>query len=988
VREQLEKKLRSADAAAVAADLATEHRGQLGPPDRGVAEFNSEISREATLRRVIAQRERAVSLLRAHEKAVLEAQAALDAAEAARRRAEEQASAAREEEHDARDSLAAQSAALLAGYTRWRDAATHLQPPPTGALAESFAGWVEQRDGASPLRQAIEEAHRAAVARFASRESTLTQSRREIDTALADFDAAIDRLEHGETPPPPPPPQRRAERTGRPGAPLWRLCDFRPDVPPEERAGIEAALQASGLLDAWVLPDGRVLADTDDAFLFDASSPVTPPRNHLGEVLAIAIDREDPAARDFDVDALERMLSQIGRGEGTGLHWVTGDGRWQLGPLAGRATKTTADYIGESTRAENRRRRLAELRLRRAAGIEARDRITRDLEDLGQDSAQLVGELAAAPTDEPVQRAGFAVETATRAVAESFAACERVAREVAEKSGARDAAAQARDRDAADLKLTGWLGRLDALAHTTNTYVTELAGLWPTASHWETIAAQLAALRTQTAEAAAEHASRSERREQAASAAEAARQRFATLQEMHGEAVAVVLRKLRDATEEVRRLKDELLANQGKQLQETAARTRADADRGTAEQQRAEHEMARRAAIGSLQRLAGQRVLAEADSDLRDIDTADWSVAQAVDFVRHRIDPLLAGVADDDATWQRRQDAIHGHIQELRDRLIAHGHQPDPHQTEDVVTVRCVFQARPHTMTELRDAFAAEIAERERLLAAKEQEIIENHLLAEAAVELAQLIRAAEAWRASANEELSGRPTSAGVRFRFQWEPDTGIRFHEVRAILLRKGELWTPAERTALAAFLQARIGAEQNADESGSWRDHLSRALDYRRWHRFVVERQQDGQWRRLDRRTYGTGSGGEKALALTLPRFAAAAAHYRSAAKTAPRLVMLDEAFAGIDPTMRAQCMGVLAQFDLDVVMTSELEWGCYRTVPSLSIYHLTTLPGLDAVAATRWIWNGRERRQEDPPLPPDAAPAQETADAPADLLTEGS
>jgi hypothetical protein len=63
------------------------------------------------------------------------------------------------------------------------------------------------------------------------------------------------------------------------------------------------------------------------------------------------------------------------------------------------------------------------------------------------------------------------------------------------------------------------------------------------------------------------------------------------------------------------------------------------------------------------------------------------------------------------------------------------------------------------------------------------------------------------------------------------------------------------------------------------------------------------------------------------------------------------------------MRAQCMGVLAQFDLDVVMTSESEWGCYTTVPGLTIYHLTAMPGIDAVAATRWVWNGRERRQTD-------------------------
>jgi hypothetical protein len=90
------------------------------------------------------------------------------------------------------------------------------------------------------------------------------------------------------------------------------------------------------------------------------------------------------------------------------------------------------------------------------------------------------------------------------------------------------------------------------------------------------------------------------------------------------------------------------------------------------------------------------------------------------------------------------------------------------------------------------------------------------------------------------------------------------------------------------------------------------------------------------------------------------------------------MLDEAFAGIDPTMRAQCLGVLTQFDLDVVMTSELEWGCYATVPALAIYHLTTLPTIDAVASTRWLWNGREKRQLDHPEPQDLPPTAPSDD----------
>jgi len=160
--------------------------------------------------------------------------------------------------------------------------------------------------------------------------------------------------------------------------------------------------------------------------------------------------------------------------------------------------------------------------------------------------------------------------------------------------------------------------------------------------------------------------------------------------------------------------------------------------------------------------------------------------------------------------------------------------------------------------------------------------------------------------------------------------------------------------------------------ANETETWQEHLTAAFDYRAWHHFCVERQQDGQWKRLTRRTHGTGSGGEKAIALTIPQFAAAAAHYRTADPLAPRLILLDEAFVGIDKPMRAQCMGLLRAFDLDFVMTSEQEWGCYASVPGIAIYHLSVRPGIEAVGVTRWVWNGRERTLDDQRLPGAAPP----------------
>ena len=86
------------------------------------------------------------------------------------------------------------------------------------------------------------------------------------------------------------------------------------------------------------------------------------------------------------------------------------------------------------------------------------------------------------------------------------------------------------------------------------------------------------------------------------------------------------------------------------------------------------------------------------------------------------------------------------------------------------------------------------------------------------------------------------------------------------------------------------------------------------------------------------------------------------------------------------MRAKLMGLLHAFDLDFVMTSEREWGCYATLPGVAIYQLATRPGIDAVGLTRWVWNGHDRIRDDHDLPSPSPPVtsdtnvRKTADGP--------
>jgi hypothetical protein len=322
-----------------------------------------------------------------------------------------------------------------------------------------------------------------------------------------------------------------------------------------------------------------------------------------------------------------------------------------------------------------------------------------------------------------------------------------------------------------------------------------------------------------------------------------------------------------------------------------------------------------------------------------------------------RLDSIDAG----DAAWEYHQKSVPSNFTTLMQGLSAQGCRSSAAFCDDVFVATAVFAGEEHAMDELRQILVDDVAARQMLLDARAGEILENHLVGGVSSHLRELLHAAEEQVRQMNRELESRPMSTGMKLRFVWRSaefaPTGMA--EARQRLMQSNDAWSPAERKMLGRFLQQQIEAA-SADIGGAgWHESLAAALDYRKWHWFGVERFQDGAWKRLTHRTHGTGSGGEKAVALTLPHFAAAAAFYRTADPLAPRLILLDEAFVGIDADMRAKCMGLIDVFDLDFMMTSEREWGCYQTLPGIAIYQLSTRPGIDAIGLTRWVWNGRQR-----------------------------
>jgi hypothetical protein len=85
--------------------------------------------------------------------------------------------------------------------------------------------------------------------------------------------------------------------------------------------------------------------------------------------------------------------------------------------------------------------------------------------------------------------------------------------------------------------------------------------------------------------------------------------------------------------------------------------------------------------------------------------------------------------------------------------------------------------------------------------------------------------------------------------------------------------------------------------------------------------------------------------------------------SARPDAPRLLALDEAFAGVDDTGRSELMGLAAQFDLDLFMTGYDLWATHAAVPAAAHYDLAHSPVEHTVSALLLVWDGAELLADD-------------------------
>ncbi|MFJ7906987.1 TIGR02680 family protein [Kitasatospora sp. NPDC096204] len=996
--DQLRRRTEQADRVAARARTAADRKVRAADEDAGRAD-DARLRSEQRAEHARAAREEARGAARraAMESVCAEVQSVLDAAPGPSGETEEQGRTARRllrgavvsrhrqigevraavERHER--SLADRTTAerhldsareRLAGAIAKREGHAHAHEVAVDAHAALLRRWATKDCAELSIDDAEELASRAAVetevlvlveaaARVAESSITAgeTTARAGRDDARARRDRIVGELERTAAAvdlPPVPPRTRTADRSVLPGAPLWRLLAFRPDVPPADQAGIEAALEAAGLLDAWMAPDGGLVVAGHDT-LADPAAAVPAPGPSLLDVLSPEPDGPVPPSR------VQRLLAGIAYGPTlpTGHPAaVAADGSWRLATVVGSWAKEESSHIGAAARERARQRRIADLTAELAEADTTVTGYETRLRALADRRTRLGADLRSRPHHQEVERAKrlwdrseSEVGAREDAVRE---AVERLARQEVAVADALRALAVASaehalptERAALDMTATA----VDALR--------EQADVWLDA-HLARTAAQHA-WHSARSHAEASRSAAAESLEEAESVEAAARGLRSTLRAVESTVgedyrqVAARIGDFRTSLDRIRRDIDSgtqaLLTLEGRigALGATMAQDGALHDRAVAARNETARGFRHLCVLGFPEDAGLDLVLTSVDGTRATLEAARETAAAWPN--------LPHGTRNLGDSLNRLSEAVHRARQSLSSRADL-----ELEAEEDIHVLTATIDGIRVGATSLLAILAGDRDRSQGDITAAERSLFDRTLTGDTRRHLASRIRQAGELVERMNGHLERVRTASRVAVRLVWQihPDLPAGTRTARELLLKDPARITEADREALHAFFRGRIEEAKTRNTAATWEEQLAEVLDYTAWHQFVVklDRANGAGWQLLTKKLHGALSGGEKAIALHLPLFAAVAAHYEAVPES-PRLILLDEVFVGVDTVNRGQVFALLAALDLDLVLTSDHEWCTYRELSGIAVHQLITGgDGDDAVTSARFTWTGAD------------------------------
>jgi len=912
----------------------------------------------------VAARLEAVRAVRAALESHRRAEHARDLARLTLDRALAAVSAAELAEQAAAGAVTTARADAQAALTRW--AANHADVLDETAMRElteglSVAIEVFGDPEAATLESVFAGATTAAEQSVRNEQARLRAERATAQAERTRIAEERDRIAAQRDDAPPAHPGRAADRSGRRGAPLWRLVRFADDVGETQAAVLEAALEATGMLDAWITPDGHeVTAGDSDGYLV----PGTPVAGaSLAGVLVPEDDTPVPAAR------IGAVLASIAAGGElfSSAAVIGADGRYSHGVTAGAHHKDHAEYIGATARARRRAARIAECEARIAGLEELLTGLDRKLTGLADTLSAFAQARAALPRTTAI---AAALRTHSQAVGELRSA----------RAGA-DGAQSGYDGSVAACTVTERALRRTAIDH---------------AIEWDQTGRVEAATRRFETTAAGLTGRRREETQQRGIVT-GARGRLEQATDEERACAETELQARRRHTEEAAKLAA-LQGAVGKAANEVMAQIE-EAERGVTAAQSAEHS-ARTAEIEVIKDVSaaaervssGRRALDVASGEERNTarglapfaarelldvlkcppglawpaQEADWTgddLPQAVVDVHEAILEVTRDLTPTETSLKISTTRLTRALEDLQTQLATAGqdYHPEWDGADGIIVVRIADEQGPLPVGAFSERISAARRDQQLLLTDSEQRILEDALLARLAQQIHERTVDAKDLISQMNTEMRSRKMSSGKTVGVRWLLADGLDDEQraVCGLLDADASRLNPDSLARMRGHFAAQIKTARARHRELPYRELLAQVLDYRRWRQFVFQMVSPvGTEEKLTRKRHSQLSGGEQSVSLHLPLFAAAHAMLNSAHPHAPRLLALDEAFAGVDDTGRGELMGLAAQFDLDLFMTGYDLWATQAAVRAAAHYDLAHSPIEHTVSALLLVWDGAQ------------------------------
>ena len=775
----------------------------------------------------------------------------------------------------------------------------------------------------------------------------------------------------------------RLAAAGVVAVPLYQAVEVREFLPTDKVRPLQSALRESGLLDALVVrPDDvdaveRALgADGGDRWI--RPLPLPEGTGTLADILEPSPDELTHA----DVAAALRSVA-LGPDGGRGSTRVAADGRWRIGLLEGRAAPPDADapvYLGREARVRERDLQVARLRST-IRELDERSGTVRDavralgerLHDLDEEMEALRGlpEIGAlsralsvrAERNRQVERSNERLQEVERRAGAARRAVGE-ARQI--HDGTVRQAPSARSRDADGVRELISAG--DRVVTTAQRVADRLEALRAGGEELDRIMAAM------TRQSVALDNARTREREAAEAMAEA-EGRLRTVQtdltELCYEEIMEEVRRAEERQGELD-LEGRRLTGDIERLTERLLRTDADVIRLEAERTRCEGERA-----GARARLAeairAYPTLAEAEALFG--EGAEGAAGRAADHLLGRRDErptdLRRRIEDDrNRAWQ----ALTQEVTESRSALIDY----HPNLAAETGEVSFRHEGRglpPHALLVI---LARHRQQQMSAMREKEDQLYEEFFLQEVSGRIREAIERAEESVERVNALLAERPLANDEILSLRWRPlreigTDGADHPRLVGLLKKPASVLPPEDVRWIKTFFRDRVrmvredaayATPGGAEDHASFAEALRAVLDYRRWFSFTIHgKRPDEAGAEITNREFAARSGGEKSLAMFVPLLAAVDARFRSARPDAPKLVGLDEAFAGVDSDNINEMYAFMVSLDLSWIMTSEKLWGVGAALPACTTYQFHRRGTVAAVQP--WLWDGR-RNVDEPSL----------------------